>query len=180
MNKSAHVSVRQPATAVRRLIQLAAIATLANGLGACASMNLGGFGGEAAVTQEPPPPPEIPSTIRSEEIVGNWGLAAFHKPDDRRRTEAAARNQCKNPYVISAGPTGGVIMYLADEPKPVEVRLKGAPGGKNYIGPAGPAGGEKDREVLSFDGRVMLTKYVDPDAASRYGTEVYVRCAPRP
>jgi hypothetical protein len=164
---------------MRRLAHAATIAVAAASLGACSSINLGGFGGDTAVSQEPPPPPEVPATIRPEEIIGNWGLAAFHKPDDRRRTEAAARNQCKQPYVISAGPTGGVIMYLADEAKPQEVRLKGAPGGKNYIGPAGPPGGEKDREVLSFDGRVMLTRYVDPDAASRYGTEVYVRCAPR-
>jgi hypothetical protein len=174
MNKPAHLP------ALRGLVSIAAIAVVASSLGACTSMNLGGFGGGATVSQqEPPPPPEVPATIRSEEIVGRWGLASFTKPDDRRRTEAAARNQCKNPYVISAGPNGGVIMYLADEPKPQEVRLKGAPGGKNYIGPEGPAGGEKDREVLSFDGRVMLTRYVDPDAASRYGTEVYVRCAPR-
>ena len=38
--------------------------------------------------------------------VGRWGLAAYHKDEDRGRTEAAAANQCKQPYVITLGPTG--------------------------------------------------------------------------
>jgi hypothetical protein len=69
-------------------------------------------------------------------------------------------------------------MHLADETQPQELRLKGGPGGKNYIGPDGPGGGEKDREIISFDGRVMVMRFIDPDAATRYGTSVYVRCAP--
>ncbi len=46
------------------------------------------------------------------------------------------------------------------------------------IGPAGPAGDEKDREIISFDGRVLVTRFIDKDAAVRYGNMVYVRCAP--
>ena len=56
-------------------------------------------------------------------------------------------------------------MHLADEATPQELRLKGSPGGKNYIGPPGPAGGEKDREIVSFDGRVLVTRFIDKDAA---------------
>jgi hypothetical protein len=26
---------------------------------------------------------------------------------------------------------------------------------------------------------VLITRYIDPDAANRYGNMVYVRCAPR-
>ena len=161
----------------------ASILVLASLLGGCASggMNLGGmFGGSN--DQPPPPPavePEMPATVRRDELVGRWGYAAFHKPEDRARTEAAARGQCKNPYVIGAGPTGGVIMHLPDEAQPQELRVKGSQSGKNYIGPAGPPGGEKDREIVSFDGRVLLTRFIDPDASTRYGTSVYVRCAPR-
>ena len=29
------------------------------------------------------------------------------------------------------------------------------------------------------DGRVMITRFVDKDAGTRYGNMVYVRCAPR-
>ena len=82
--------------------------------------------------------PEMPATIRSDEIVGRWGLASFQNPNDRARTEAAARGQCKQPYVIGAGQSGGVVMHLADQATPQELRLKGSPSGKNYIGPAGP------------------------------------------
>jgi hypothetical protein len=130
---------------------------------------------------QPLPAPEIPATIRASEIVGRWGYAAYHRPEDRVRTEAAARGQCAHPYIISAGPTGGVMMYLADESQLRELRLRGGPGGRNFIGPAeDPAGGPRDREIMSFDGRVMILRFVDPEVHSRYGTGVYVRCAPRP
>ena len=128
---------------------------------------------------EPGVAPEMPATIRADEIVGRWGLASFQNPNDRARTEAAARGQCKQPYVISAGQSGGVVMHLADQATPQELRLKGSPSGKNYIGPAGPTPGEQDREIVSFDGRVLVTRFIDKDAAVRYGNMVYVRCAPR-
>ncbi len=134
---------------------------------------------QPAAVQEPAVAPEIPSTIRSSELVGRWGLASYQNPNDRARTEAAARGQCKNPYVIGAGANGGVIMHLADEATPQELRLKGSPSGKNYIGPEGPAGGDKDREILSFDGKVLVTRFIDKDAGTRYGNMVYVRCGPR-
>jgi hypothetical protein len=127
---------------------------------------------------EPQLAPEMPATIRADEIVGRWGLASFQNPNDRARTEAAARGQCKQPYVIGAGSSGGVIMHLADQATPQELRLKGSPSGKNYIGPPGPAGGNLDREIVSFDGRVLITRFIDKDAATRYGNMVYVRCAP--
>ena len=121
----------------------------------------------------------MPATIRADEIVGKWGLASFQNPNDRARTEAAAKAQCKQPYVIGAGTSGGVIMHLADQATPQELRLKGSQTGKNYIGPPGPAGGEQDREIVSFDGRVLVLRWVDPEVAGRYGTGIYVRCAAR-
>ena len=74
------------------------------------------------VTPDVPPPglgPEIPPAIKPEEITGRWGLAAFHKPEDLKRTEAAAR------------------------------------------------------------GRVMTVRFLDPEVSGRYGTQIFVRCAPR-
>ena len=160
---------------VRWLVNLGAVAGLTVFLGAC-----GGMGSpQPSVAQDPGLGPEMPATIRSEEIVGRYGLASYQNPNDRARTEAAARAQCKQPYVIGAGSSGGVIMHLADQATPQELRLKGSPSGKNYIGPAGPAGGEQDREIVSFDGRVLVTRFTDKDAATRYGNMVYVRCAPR-
>ena len=123
--------------------------------------------------------PKCPRPSAADEIVGRWGLASFQNPNDRARTEAAARAQCKQPYVIGAGTSGGVVMHLADQATPQELRLKGSPSGKNYIGPAGPTPGEQDREIVSFDGRVLITRFIDKDAAVRYGNMVYIRCAPR-
>jgi hypothetical protein len=148
-------------------------------LGACGSYSLPSLSSSPSVAPEPGVAPEVPATIRPDEIVGRWGLASFQNPNDRARTEVAARAQCKQPYVIGAGSSGGVIMHLADQATPQELRLKGSQTGKNYIGPPGPAGGEQDREIVSFDGRVLVTRFIDKDAATRYGNMVYVRCAPR-
>ena len=163
----------------RVVANLATISALALFLGACTT----GLPSLGPSTPEVAPEvgggPEMPATIRSDEIVGRWGLASFQNPNDRARTEKMAREQCKQPYVISAGQSGGVVMHLADQATPQELRLKGSPSGKNYIGPAGPTPGEQDREIVSFDGRVLVTRFIDKDAATRYGNMVYVRCAPR-
>jgi hypothetical protein len=126
-----------------------------------------------------PPEPEMPAKVRPSEIIGRWGYAAYHKPEDRARTEANARGQCKQPFVIGQGPTGGVMMYLADSSQLQELRLKGSSNGHDYIGPAGPTPGPQDREIVSFDGRVMLLKFVDSETDGRYGTGIFVRCSPR-
>ena len=160
----------------RTVASLGLASALAMLLGACGSMSLTSPSTEAV---EPGVGPEMPATIRADEIVGRWGLASFQNPNDRARTEAAAKSQCKQPYVIGAGTSGGVVMHLADQATPQELRLKGSQGGKNYIGPPGPAGGEQDREIISFDGRVLITRFIDKDAATRYGNMVYVRCGAR-
>jgi len=162
----------------RTFANLGIASALAILLAACGSMSLPSFSSSPS-EQEPGVGPEMPATLRADEIVGRWGLASFQNPNDRARTEAAARSQCKQPYVIGAGSSGGVIMHLADQATPQELRLKGSPSGKNYIGPPGPAGGEQDREIISFDGRVLVTRFIDKDAATRYGNMVYVRCGAR-
>ena len=146
----------------------------------------GGGGGWFGSSSQPDPAlsqpaqaPEIPATIRSSEIVGRWGYAAFHRQEDRARTETAARGQCRQAVVINQGQSGGVMMYLADQSELQELRLKGGPNNRNFIGPAGePAGGPQDREIVSFDGRVMLLRFTNPEIDGRYGTGIYVRCAP--
>ncbi len=166
----------------RTVVRLSIVTALAMSLGACGSMSLGNFGfgsSQPAVAPEPGVEPEVPATIRSEELVGKWGLASYQNPADRARTEKQAAAQCKQPYTIGAGQSGGVVMHLADQATPQELRVKGSRSGKNYIGPAGPPGGEQDREIVSFDGRVLITRFTDPDAATRYGNMVYVRCGPR-
>jgi hypothetical protein len=130
-------------------------------------------------SDQPPPPPAPAASIPAEDLVGRWGFAAYHKPADRPRIEKAAARQCRKPYVIGRGPNGGVMMLTHDSPQPQELRLKGSSSGKNYIGPPGPSGQPDDREVVAFDGRILVLAWVDPEVAGRYGTAVYVRCGPR-
>jgi hypothetical protein len=167
-----------------KLRRVATLTILAAGLllGGCSGFNFSmpSFSGGSSDTPPPPPPSgggALPSKYASEELVGRWGFTSYQKEADRARTINTARGLCKTPYVIAKGPGGGVLMHLADERQPSELRLKGSPDGKNYIGPAGDAGVAQDREIVSFDGRVLITRYVDPDAANRYGNMVYVRCA---
>lgn len=141
--------------------------------------------GCATAPEQPPPPPTpavvptLPPSFPPQDLVGSWGLAAYHKPEDRERMVSAAANQCRNPYVIVLGTSGGLMMHLADQATPTELRLKGAPGGKNYIGPFDePPGSMQDREVVQFDGRVLMLRWIDSEVQGRYGTMVYVRCAP--
>src|SRR5215210_6621210 len=148
-------------------------------LSGCASQQIswGGLGGSS----EPAPvavAASLPASIPAQDLVGRWGLAAYHKDEDRGRTEAAARGQCRQPYNISRGPSGGVIMHQPDQAQPTELGLKGGPDGKDYIGPAEePAGGARDREIVGFDGRVLVTRFTDPEVSGRYGPSVYVRCS---
>jgi hypothetical protein len=131
-------------------------------------------------TQAPPPQaaPSLPSKYRPEDFVGRWGYGAYHNESDLARTASAARAQCGQPVIINRGAGGGVMMYLADSSDMQELVPKGSPSGQNYIGPPGEAGGPQDREIVSFDGRTMVLRWVDPEVAGRYGVGVYVRCAP--
>ncbi len=128
----------------------------------------------------PPPPaaaPVVPPSVRPDEIVGRWGLASYHREQDRARTEVAAKSQCTQPYKIDASSSGGVMMLGHDNPQVQEMNLKGSVEGKTYLGPGGDPAGADDREVVSFDGRVLILKWVDPEVAGRYGNMVLVRCA---
>jgi len=163
------------------LTAVAAAAVLAG----CGTVSMPSFPGIGGSGELPPEPavvggPVLPSRYRPEEIVGRWGYTSYQKEGDRARTVAAAGRLCRQPYVIARGPTGGVMMHLADQRQPTELRLKGGPSERNFIGPDGePGGSPSDREIVSFDGRVLVTRFVDPDAANRYGNMVYVRCGAR-
>lgn len=151
------------------VLRLAFAAVLAAVLAGCAS----------APAPQPVQParPQFTSPITPQQVVGKWGLAAYHRPEDAARTEAQARQGCRQPYVINAGPSGGFMMYLADDAQPSEVVSKQVGNGPIYIGLADePPGAQSDREVVRFDGQILVLKWMDPEVAGRYGTMVYVRC----
>ena len=150
--------------------------TLSIALAGCTGFGTGFFG-----TSEPPPPPAPaaappPPNLNPGDFVGRWGYAAYQRDTDRARTQAAARGQCSNAYTIGRGPTGGLMMHLADAREPQELVLKSGTDGKAYLGPPGPAPDSRDREIVSFDGRTLVMRWVDADTATRYGNSIYVRC----
>ena len=157
-------------------VLMAALLTLL--LGGCAGTGGGYFGPSA----EPPPPMPSsasappPPNLNPSDFVGRWGYAAYQNEADRARTEVAARGQCNKAYAIGRGPSGGLLMHLADAREPQELRLKLGSDGRPYLGPEGPAPDARDREVITFDGRLLIMRWVDPEIATRYGTSVYVRC----
>jgi hypothetical protein len=155
----------------RRPIPILSVAMLAIALAGCATQP------QPAPEVAAPVVPTLPPAFPPQDLVGRWGLAAYHVESDRPRIEAAALQACGNPYVITLGPSGGVMMHLADQSTPTELALKGAPGGKTYIGPReDPPGSAQDRLVEHFDGRILITRWIDPEVQGRYGTMVYVRC----
>jgi hypothetical protein len=134
----------------------------------------------AGCGETPPPTPAIVApAVTADQLVGKWGLASYHKDEDRARTMKEAAAQCNKPYVINKGPSGGLMMYLADQKELSEVVLKAGPSGQTYLGPPGDAGTADDRIVTNVDPNSFTTIWVDPDNASRYGTMVYERCGKR-
>ena len=94
----------------------------------------------AGCGENPSPTPAIvAAAVSPDQLVGKWGFAAYHKDEDRARTIKEASAQCNRPYVIAKGPTGGVMMNLADQKELSELFLKAGPNGQTYLGPAGAA-----------------------------------------
>jgi hypothetical protein len=173
------IGLRPWCTMVARVVAL----VLGVSLSGC-TVGFMGFGGpqEPPVPAAPPLPPgpaPAPPRYSAQELVGRWGMAAYHRPEDRARIEVQAKSQCGNPYTISASSDGGVKMYGHDNSELQEMTTKGTVEGKTYVGPPGQPASTDDREIVSFDGRVLILKWVDPEVDGRYGTMVLVRCSPR-
>jgi hypothetical protein len=154
-----------------RLIAWGALLLAAFELSACFSTTVGSLTSPAV--------PEGQAGMASldvEKLVGAWGVASYREDKDRSRTETQARAQCKLPYIIRRGPTDGVIMHVADDATPHELALKQGPDKTIYLGFAGPPGDAQDRVILLMNEKEFITRYVDPDTNTRYGTFVYVRC----
>lgn len=122
----------------------------------------------------------LPSPYPVTALVGNWGVASYREDRDRQRTEAMARQHCRTPYVITRGPTDGVIMHVADDARPYELTFKGGADGKTYLGFDAPPGHVQDREIVSFSENLIVMRFVDPAVHARYGTFIYVRCQAAP
>jgi hypothetical protein len=121
--------------------------------------------------------PNAQAKITNDQLVGRWGLGAYHQDAARARTLVEAKSQCSNAYVITKGPNGGVMMHVADSADLFELTVRVGSDGKTYIGPTDqPPGSAWDREVVQYDGKSMTAVWVDPEVVTRYGTMVFVRC----
>jgi hypothetical protein len=121
--------------------------------------------------------PSAQAKVSNDQLVGRWGLGAYHQDAARSRTLVEAKSQCSNAYVITKGANGGVMMHVADSADLFELTVRVGADGKTFIGPTDqPPGSAWDREVVQFDGKTMTALWVDPEIASRYGTMVFVRC----
>jgi hypothetical protein len=157
---------------------VAAGLVLAGCSGSMPSLSMPSWGND-----QPPPPPQAPPgpparpSLAADDIVGRWGIASFHRPEDQARTEVAARNGCTQPYIINRG-SQGVAMLGHDSPQVQDMMIKASADGHTYIGPGPDPGSADDREVVSFDGRVLILRWIDQEVAGRYGTMLLVRCPP--
>ncbi|MBN9083067.1 MAG: hypothetical protein BGP04_02585 [Rhizobiales bacterium 62-17] len=151
-----------------RVEKLACVA-MALGLSACATVE------NLTPTASRSPASGSYETLPADRLIGKWGMASYREEKDRARTERIAR-QCRQPYVIAKGPTDGVMMHVADDSQQYELALKRARDGKTYLGFATPPGDPQDREIVSMTDKEMIMRFVDPDANTRYGTFIYVRC----
>jgi hypothetical protein len=108
----------------------------------------------------PAAPAIVAPAISADQLVGKWGFPTYHEDEDRARVkEAAARFNW--PYVINKGPSGGLMMNLADQKELSELVLKAA----------------NDRIVTNVDANSFTAIWVD--SGQRNGTSVYVRCGKR-
>jgi hypothetical protein len=137
---------------------------------------LAGCASTPAPVAQPQRPQMRPAAYPVSALVGSWGIASYREDRDRPRTEAMARQHCRTPYVITPGPTDGVMMHVADDPKAYELTLKGGADGKTYLGFEAPPPHVQDREILSLTENIIVMRFVAPDVHARYGTFVYVRC----
>ena len=161
-----------------RVFKTGAALALACGVAGCASFDVGSWwsGPSPAPTPAATPAPQAFKILPPDPLIGKWGVASFRDEKDRARTEKQARVQCKNAYVIAKGPTDGVMMHVADDPDQHELALKKGADGKTYLGFNAPPPDPQDRELVELTPKLMVMKFVDPDANSRYGTFVYVKC----
>jgi hypothetical protein len=167
---------------MRQLITASLVGTATVMLASCSSTNntFSSLNPFASAPEAPPATPLPPPSLHADEITGRWGYASYHRDADRPRTEAQARGLCNQPYIIERSASGGVLMQGHDNPANVDMTIKAGYDNKTYIGPGPTPKGNDDREVVSFDGKVLLLKWVDPEVAGRYGIQILVRCGSEP
>jgi hypothetical protein len=105
------------------------------------------------------------------DLVGRWGVAAYWSESDAQRITAQARGFCNQPYTITAGRNGGAMMFEAFEGRQREFTVRGG-----QIVPVEGGNPKLVKNVLSWNGQVLVFRYVEEEPARKYGNMVFSRC----
>jgi hypothetical protein len=122
----------------------------------------------AAVLAAVTAPAQAQSTA---DLVGRWGVAAYWNDSDAQRITAQARGFCNQPYTITAGRNGGAMMFEAFEGRQREFTVSGG-----RIVPADGSNPRLVKNIVSWNGQVLVFRYADEEAGRKYGNMVFARC----
>lgn len=105
------------------------------------------------------------------DLVGRWGVAAYWNDSDAQRITAQARGFCSQPYTIGAGRNGGAMMFEAFEGRQREFTVSGG-----RIVPLEGGNSRLVKNIVSWNGQVLVFRYADEEAGRKYGNMVFARC----
>lgn len=114
--------------------------------------------------------PASAQSLRTEDLIGRWGVAAYWSEADAAKTTAQAKGFCSKPYVVSRGANGAARMFEAFEGRPQDVTVQG-----NQI-VAVDGSPRAAKAIQRWDGATLVFNYVDEEAKRKYGNMVFVRC----
>jgi hypothetical protein len=112
------------------------------------------------------------SALKTEDLVGRWGVAAYWNDSDAAKITAQAKGFCNQPYVITKGRNGGAVMFEAFEGKPSEVTVQSG----QIVSVAGTTR-NTNKIIQSWNGSTLVMNYADEEAKRKYGNMVFVKCS---
>jgi hypothetical protein len=119
----------------------------------------------------------VAGQVTSQAFIGRWGFVSYWNEQDQRRAVAQARAECGQPYVVTGGPNGGVMLHGADAVQANEMVLTTAEGRTFLVPQENPElRNRNSREVVVLEPNLFVTRFVDESSHSRYGLKVYARC----
>ena len=111
------------------------------------------------------------SSPKTDDLVGQWGVAAYWNEADAAKVTAQAKSFCNKPYTIARGANGGAMMFEPFDGKPKEVRIQ-----SGQIVAADGSDSRTTKTITSWNGATLVFNYVDEEAKRKYGNMVFVRC----
>jgi hypothetical protein len=114
--------------------------------------------------------PAAAQSLKTDDLVGRWGVTAYWNEGDAARMIAQARGFCSQPYVITRGPGGGAVMFEPFDGKRREMRVSG-----NQI-VAADGESRSTKSISAWNGQALVFSYDEEEAKRKYGNMVFVKC----